>query len=93
MPASVRNNVKINIEQPHDFPYLAKRYVQEAIEAFIAIYFVMFVMKKQFEWPDLIRMALIIGFVTLILEEYNKDYSSNLKQGILFTIGANFVAA
>lgn len=77
-----------NVKIKHDFYYFVRRYIQEVFEASFGLFAVMLITKREFELKELIKIACIIGFVTLILEEYNLDYSDNFKQGMHFTIGA-----
>lgn len=81
------NNIKKD-DNEHNIKYFIKRYIQEVIEAALGLTAVMLITKKSFETKDFIKIVCIIGFITLILEEYNMEYSSNFKQGIHFTMGA-----
>jgi hypothetical protein len=68
--------------------YFIKRYIQEVIEASFGLLIVIFILKKQFTLIDFTQVVSIIGFITLILEEYNVEYLNNFKQGIHFTLGS-----
>lgn len=68
--------------------YFIRRYIQEVIEASFGLFAVMLITKRNYTLQESIKIACIIGFVTLILEEYNLEYSNNFKQGIHFTMGA-----
>ena len=72
----------------HNLTYYIKRYIQEIIEASFGLLVVMFIMKKSFNWSDLLKIAGIVGIITLILEEYNIDAANNFKQGIYTTLGS-----
>ena len=72
----------------NDIFYYIKRYIQEFIEACIGLLFVTFIMKKSFILSDLIKIASIVGIVTLILEEYNLALASQFKQGIYSALGS-----
>lgn len=82
------NNEKELSNVKHDVVYFIRRYIQEVLEASFGLFAVMLITKREFELNELIKIACIIGFVTLILEEYNLNYSENFKQGMHFTIGA-----
>lgn len=75
-------------QKAHDFYYYIKRYIQEIIEASIGLIVVIFLLKKKFTLFDFSKIVFIIGFITLILEEYNVEYLNNFKQGIHFTLGS-----
>lgn len=91
----VEKNNKLKVERDdnytsdkHDIKYFIKRYIQEVIEASLGLFAVMLITKREFKAEEYIKIASIIGLITLILEEYNVDYSNNFKQGIHFTMGA-----
>lgn len=69
--------------------YYIKRYIQEVFEAAMALIVLLLITKKNFTFNDMVRVSCIFGLVTLILEEYNQGYLSNMKQGFHFTIGAS----
>lgn len=83
-------NVNTGKKKEHEYSikYYFFRYIQEIFEASIGLIVVVLLTKKQFSIQDFIRIVCIIGGVTLILEEYNLEYSDNIRQGIYFTIGA-----
>lgn len=81
---TIKSTVNIN----KNASYYISRYIQEIVEASFGLLVVMFIMKKEFSWPDFSKIACIVGIVTLILEEYNANAADNFKQGIYFTIGA-----
>lgn len=72
----------------HDLNYYIKRYIQEIGEALVGLFVVILITKNKFALKEIIRISMILGFVTLILEEYNIEYANNVKQGIYFTMGA-----
>jgi hypothetical protein len=71
-----------------DFLYFVKRYIQEILEAMMGLIAVMLILKREFVMYEFLKIAMIIGSVTLILEEYNVAAADTFKQGIYFTIGA-----
>jgi hypothetical protein len=75
-------------EEVHDLKYFFRRYIQEIFEASIGLFIVMLITKRDFTLKEAVRIALILGFVTLLLEEYNMEYADNVKQGMYFTMGA-----
>lgn len=66
--------------------YYIKRYIIEVLEATIALAILFYFKNGKIQIN--LKMALIIGLVTLILEEYNPKFSSNIKGGI-FTFTTN----
>lgn len=72
----------------HNMRYYVKRYIQEILEASLALLMVMFILKKPFLTFDFFKIVLVIALVTLILEEYNVEYLNTFKQGTLFTLGS-----
>lgn len=71
--------------------YYAKRYIQEVFEAFVSIMLIRYAMGKDLPMTALIKASLIIGVVTLLLEEYNPSFKENIVQGITFSVGSNLI--
>jgi hypothetical protein len=74
----------------HNMTYYIKRFIQEIIEASIGLLFVIITLKKSFSGLEFFKITGTIGFITLILEEYNVSSSNNFKQGIYSNIGSGF---
>lgn len=77
-----------NQKEPHDIWYFMRRYIQEVLEASAGLFVVKIILKKEFSLEDFLRIALVVGLITLIIEEYNKNYATELKGGIYFTLGS-----
>jgi hypothetical protein len=87
-----KESIQLIVRKCREDPtYYIRRYIQEVFEAAVAISIVIYLFKKSFQFQELARMSFVIGAVTLVLEEYDHEHVVNLKQGILFTIGANMV--
>ena len=71
--------------------YYIKRYIQEVFEAFVSIMLIRYAMGKDLPITALIKASLIIGLVTLLLEEYNHDFKENIVQGLTFSVGASLI--
>jgi len=67
-------------------------YIQEVLEAFIAILIIRIAVDKSIDFYKIILVSLVIGFVTMILENYNSTFNSNIKQGITFTAGSQMIS-
>jgi hypothetical protein len=67
-------------------------YIQEVFEAFIAILIIRIAVDKSVDFYKIILVSLVIGFVTMILENYNSTFNSNIKQGITFTAGSQMIS-
>lgn len=94
---SLRDQIEINNklllgeqsqEEPHDIWYFMRRYIQEVLEAAAGLFVVKIILKKEFSLEDFLRISLVVGLITLIIEEYNKNYATELKGGIYFTLGS-----
>jgi hypothetical protein len=88
--------VKVKVKMTVNYVYYIKRYIQEFLEALIALSVVFYIKNsKEFFSKDsllnIVKMSSVIGLVTLILEEYNSDYSKNIKDGMKFTVGTHLV--
>lgn len=67
-------------------------YINEFLEAFISILIIRVAMEKEVHLKKMIYASLVIGLVTFILENYNKDFKSNIKQGITFSVGSQMIS-
>ena len=86
------NNKHIKSSRNHDIYYYIKRYIQEVMEASFGLLSVTLITSKKFVFYDFIKIVLIIGLITLLLEEYNMSAAENFKQGIQFTMGSTFLS-
>jgi len=66
-------------------------YLNECLEAFIAILVIRIAVDKGFDMLQIIKASMVIGLLTFMLEHYNTDLKSNIKQGITFTAGSQIV--
>lgn len=78
-------------EQNKDFFYYIKRYFFEFIEALVALTILNYFKDGKVNMESNIKLSLGIGVITLILEEYNPNFSSNIKSGMSFTVGSNLI--
>ncbi len=75
-----------------NYQYYTFRYIQEVIEAFIAYsLFSILTDKKDTDIKKILFMSLFIGFLTLLLEEYDPSYKNTIKNGMLVGIGSQLV--
>jgi len=67
--------------------YYILRYLQEIMEGFIAYSIFMYFKNKRQDINIIenFKAALIIGFITLILEEYNPVYNKAMKSGLIMS--------
>lgn len=86
----INNSLLSKETQPieSDMTYYIKRYIQEIIEASFGLFIVMITMKKSFSMLEFFKITGIIGLITLILEEYNKQSANNFKQGLYSNISS-----
>lgn len=71
--------------------FYSLRYIQEVLEAFVAHSLFRLLADKKFNLEKTFKMSLVIGAITLVLEEYNSNYKNNIKSGIMINIGSQFV--
>ena len=75
-----------------NYQYYTFRYIQEVIEAFIAYsLFSILTDKKDTDIKKILFMSFFIGFLTLLLEEYDPSYKNTIKNGMLVGIGSQLV--
>lgn len=82
-----KTNSAVNIHE-RSIKYYLKRYIQEITEASFGLFSVSLITGREFTLNEFVKIVCIIGLITLILEEYNFEYSNNFKQGIHFTLGS-----
>ena len=70
----------------------AKHYLNEVLEALIAIIIIRVAMEKQLDMTIIIKESMLIGLFTFIIELYNPDLKSNISQGMSFTVGSQIMA-
>lgn len=72
--------------------YLTSRYIQEVLEAFVAysLYSILSD-KKEVNFSKILFMSFFIGFLTLIIEEYDTGYKNIIKNGMLVSVGSQLV--
>ena len=68
-------------------------YIHEFLEVFISILIIRIAMDKQIDMYKIIQASAAIGFITFILENYNSEFKSNIKQGITFSVGSQMMSS
>lgn len=68
-----------------------KLYMTEILEAATMITIIRVAVGKPIVMNEMIRDSLFIGLLTLVMEQYSVDLTSNVKQGISFTLGATLL--
>ena len=72
--------------------YYLKRYIQEILEAFVAILIIKVATDKQIIYSHILKGSLFVGILTLLLEEYNPEFKEQIRQGITFTVGSQMMS-
>lgn len=67
-------------------------YMDEFFQVFVAILIIRIAMDKNIDLYKIVVISAIIALVTLMLEYYNSDFNSNIKQGITFTAGSQMIS-
>ena len=49
-------------------------------------------MDKHVDLIKIVQASAAIGLITFILENYNTDFNSNIKQGITFSVGSQMMS-
>jgi len=75
-----------------DIKKIVVMYLDEFFQIFVAILIIRIAMDKNVDFYKILIISSIIALVTLILEYYNSDFNSNIKQGITFTAGSQIVS-
>lgn len=87
---NLKDQLKDNFKnfQIKDF---VKIYLEEFMEAMIAITIVRFLLNKGIDFKEIILSSAIIGSVTFILENFSPDTKKSVKNGINFSIGSSLM--
>lgn len=67
-------------------------YINEFVEAFVSIVIIRVAIDRPLHIYKLIQASAAIGLVTFILENFNSDFKSNVKQGITFSVGSQMIS-
>jgi hypothetical protein len=67
-------------------------YIHEFFEVFVSILIIRLAMDKGVDMMKIVKASAVIGFLTFILENYNTDFNSNIKQGITFSVGSQMMS-
>lgn len=87
----VENVEKINAEV--DLKKMFTIYIHEFFEVFVSIIIIRLAMDKHVDIYRIVQASAVIGLVTFILENYNTDFKSNIKQGITFSVGSQMMSS
>jgi len=71
--------------------YYFARYIQEFLEIFIALIIYKSFVYKKVDIKKVTLMSFVIGFFTLLLEEYDKKYNSTVKNSLLMAVGSQAI--
>lgn len=71
-------------------PFLYKL-VREIIEALVIVWLVSIMNDKGMSTVRLLRAAVVIGVVTTLLDYYDADFQSKIKEGLTFSAGSNLI--
>lgn len=67
-------------------------YIHEFVQVFVSILIIRIAMEKEIHLGKTVYASMVIGLITSILENYNSDFTSNIKQGITFSAGSQLMA-
>lgn len=80
------------IKSKWDIKKMLLIYIHEFFEVFVSILIIRIAMDKQVDLIKIVQASASIGFITFILENYNTDFKSNIKQGITFSVGSQMIS-
>jgi hypothetical protein len=67
-------------------------YLEECFEAFIAfVIYSLLTNNSKFELKKAIKVSLLVGLITFLLETYNPEIKKNIKTGMMGSIGSNLM--
>jgi len=71
-----------------DIKYYFQRYLNEITEASVLIVIIKLSTNNPIDIKEVLLYSIIIGIITLILEEYNQSIYNRVKTGMQTSIGA-----
>lgn len=80
-------------DKKYNLKSLVILYIHEFLEAFISILIIRIALDKGIDMYRIIKASAVIGVITFILENYNSDFKSNIKQGITFSAGSQMMSS
>ena len=86
----VDNTQKIPIRnelQQQRWQLLGVRFFSEVLEACVILSVITIVQARPLDIATLLTNALLLGFVTMIMEMLNENYRTSIKNGMVFAIG------
>lgn len=67
-------------------------YMEECFEAFVAfVFYTLLTNNAKFDFYRAIRVSLIVGLLTFLLEIYKPDFKANVKSGMVASIGSGMI--
>jgi hypothetical protein len=80
------------IKSKWDIKKMLLIYIHEFFEVFVSILIIRIAMDKHVDLIKIVQASAAIGFITFILENYNTEFKSNIKQGITFSVGSQMMS-
>lgn len=88
----VNINVEAKTNSKWDIKKMISTYIHEFFEVFVSILIIRIAMDKAVDLTKIVQASAAIGLITFILENYNTDFNSNIKQGITFSVGSQMMS-
>lgn len=76
----------------NNFKKHLKHYINEVLEAFIALIVIRYAMDKTINVKEVIIMSMSVGFITFLLELYNPNIKDSIRRGMSFTVGSQLMS-
>jgi len=80
------------VDKKWDVKKMISVYIHEFFEVFVSILIIRIAMDKHVDLIKIVQASAAIGLITFILENYNTDFNSNIKQGITFSVGSQMMS-
>jgi hypothetical protein len=87
-----QEEVIMNTQNKWDIKKMILTYIHEFFEVFVSILIIRMAMDKEVELTKVVKASAAIGLVTFILENYDTNFNSNIKQGITFSVGSQMMS-
>lgn len=66
-------------------------WLHEVFEALISVVIIFLVMEKEIDVFRILKLSLIIGSITYVIEFYDQEFKQNLKKGMNFSVGGSLI--
>jgi hypothetical protein len=83
---------KVEDKKSVDIKKWIRVYINEVFQAFVSILIIRMALEREIDMKKIFKASIFLGVVTFILENYDSDFNTSIKQGMTFSVGTQMVA-